>query len=201
MIRALDSRCGENDVGGGGQKDLAQHCDRLAESLNGICRVGHGMRRICRYIGPIYGIAGLLGMALALLACSGSPTQEPAATAVGPTSPSNTGAYATAVVKAPELSQSARSGQTLFNGNCAVCHGANASGSNAGPPLVHPVYGPGHHPDFAFRNAVQNGVPSHHWWFGDMAPLPGISEQDVGQIVCYVRELQRANGIFKGDAC
>jgi mono/diheme cytochrome c family protein len=168
------------------------------------------MRRIRQYIGSLYGVAGLLGMTLLLLACSGSPTQEPAATgerptlqpsAAEPTSPPNTGEYATVVVTAPELSPSARSGQTLFNANCAVCHGANASGSNAGPPLVHPYYGPGHHPDFAFKNAVQNGVPSHHWWFGDMAPLPGVSEQDVDQIICYVRELQRANGIFEGDAC
>ena len=168
------------------------------------------MRRIRQYIGPIYGVAGLLGMTLLLLACSGSPTQEPAVTAERPTPPSNngiptsppnTGEYATLVVTVPELSQSARSGQTLFNGNCAVCHGANASGTNVGPPLVHPYYGPGHHPDFAFKNAVQNGVPSHHWWFGDMAPLPGVSEQDVGQIICYVRELQRANGIFEGDGC
>ena len=159
------------------------------------------MRRICRRIGPGYVVAGLLGMTLALLACSGSATQEPAATAERPTSPPNTGAYATVVVKTPELSQSAVTGQALFNTNCAVCHGPNAAGSNAGPPLVHPIYGPGHHPDFSFKNAVQNGVPSHHWWFGDMAPLPGVSEQDVEQIVCFVRELQRANGIFEGNGC
>ena len=161
------------------------------------------MRRICRRIGPGYVVAGLLGMTLALLACSGSATQEPAATATAgaPTSPPKTGAYATVVVTAPELSQSASSGQALFNTNCAVCHGTDAAGSNAGPPLVHPIYGPGHHPDFSFKNAVQNGVPSHHWWFGDMAPLPGVSEQDVEQIVCFVRELQRANGIFEGNGC
>ena len=159
------------------------------------------MRRIYRYTNQIYAIAGLLGMTLALLACSGSPTQQPTATSGASTSPPNTGAYATVVVKTPDLPQSARSGETLFDTNCAVCHGTNAAGSNVGPPLVHPIYGPGHHPDFSFKNAVQNGVPSHHWWFGDMAPLPGVSDNDVGQIICYVRELQRANGIFQGDAC
>ncbi len=96
----------------------------------------------------------------------------------------------------PVLSDTARAGEQVFNANCALCHGMNAAGANQGPPLVHQVYEPAHHQDFAFRNAVRNGVPAHHWLFGDMPPVSGVSDDDVGRIICYVRELQLANGII-----
>ena len=85
----------------------------------------------------------------------------------------------------------ARAGETLFNRNCSTCHGMGAVGTNQGPPLLDRVYHPGHHPDASFRNAVSNGVPSHHWNFGDMSPVPGVSPEEVEQIICYVRQTQR----------
>ena len=88
-------------------------------------------------------------------------------------------------------------GEQLFAENCAACHGTAADGTNTGPPLVHRLYEPGHHPDFAFRNAVMNGVIAHHWDFGDMPPVTGLSEDEVTQIIAYVRDLQRKGGIFK----
>ena len=103
-------------------------------------------------------------------------------------------------VTRPTLSESARAGETLFNANCSLCHGVNAAGTHQGPPLIHKIYEPGHHSDFSFRNAVRRGVRQHHWQFGDMAPVAGISADDEGQIICYIREMQRANGIFEGDA-
>ena len=78
----------------------------------------------------------------------------------------------------------------------AVCHGANATGIEQGPPLLHKIYESGHHPDASFQRAVKQGVMSHHWRFGHMPPVPGISRKDVAKIIVYVRELQRANGIF-----
>ena len=98
------------------------------------------------------------------------------------------------------LSETARAGEDLFNANCSVCHGVGAAGTNQGPPLIDRVYHPGHHPDFSIRNAVRQGVKQHHWAFGDMAPVAGVSSDDVENIICYVRELQRAAGIFEGDA-
>jgi len=38
-------------------------------------------------------------------------------------------------------------------------------------------------------------VKSHHWPFGDMLPIPGVTDEQVGQIVLYVRNLQVKNGI------
>ncbi len=99
----------------------------------------------------------------------------------------------------PALSNTARAGEDLFNANCSVCHGVNAAGTSQGPTLIDRIYHPGHHSDFSFRNAVSNGVRQHHWVFGDMAPVAGVSSEDVEKIICYVREVQRANGIFEGD--
>ena len=138
-------------------------------------------------------LAAALGM-LALLACSGGDAPQYADPGAG----SSDTALPSVIV--PALSEPALAGQAAFNANCALCHGANAAGTNLGPPLVHKIYEPNHHQDFAFRNAVQNGVQSHHWQFGNMPPAPQVSEADVERIICYVRELQRANGIFDDAA-
>jgi len=86
-------------------------------------------------------------------------------------------------------------GEVLFGRNCAVCHGDKAAGSDKGPPLVHRIYEPSHHGDMAFLLAVRNGSRAHHWNFGDMPPVEGVSDADVALIVTYVRGLQRAAGI------
>lgn len=96
----------------------------------------------------------------------------------------------------PPASVKGTRGEALFNQRCAVCHGPNATGSVQGPPLVHRIYEPGHHSDLSFLLAVRRGVRAHHWRFGNMAPVPGLSEADVKEIIRYVRALQRAKGIF-----
>lgn len=87
-------------------------------------------------------------------------------------------------------------GEELFAANCAVCHGQEARGSDAGPPLVHQVYEPSHHSDESFQAAVARGVQPHHWDFGAMPPVQGLSRDDVADIVAYVRQLQREAGII-----
>jgi len=94
------------------------------------------------------------------------------------------------------FSSEAQMGERAFNAVCAVCHGANAAGINGtAPPLVHIFYESTHHGDAAFYSAAQNGVQAHHWKFGDMAPVTGLTKADIGNIVAYVRALQRENGI------
>ena len=73
-------------------------------------------------------------------------------------------------------------------------------GPNLGPTLIDSVYHPGHHSDFSIRNAVSRGTKQHHWSFGDMPPVAGVSPDDVKNIICYVREIQLANGIFEPGA-
>lgn len=87
-------------------------------------------------------------------------------------------------------------GEQLFDANCSVCHGQRAVGTQQGPPLVHVIYESSHHSDVAFYRAAQIGVRAHHWNFGDMSPVAGTSQDDVRQIVSYVRWLQREAGIF-----
>ena len=95
-----------------------------------------------------------------------------------------------------ELSSDAQIGKRGFEAKCAACHGKNAAGQNGvAPPLVHQLYVPGHHSDMAFVSAAKNGVQSHHWDFGNMPPVDGLTDADVQYIARYVRELQQANGI------
>ena len=102
---------------------------------------------------------------------------------------------AAVTITVPALSAEAKAGQALFEENCMTCHGPHATGSDQGPPLVHLIYEPNHHADISFILAVRNGVRAHHWRFGDMAPVDGVSDEDTLRIIRYVRELQRANGI------
>lgn len=94
------------------------------------------------------------------------------------------------------LSQEAALGKRLFEENCAVCHGKAGSGTDSGPPLIHPIYEPNHHGDGSFYRAAKQGVRAHHWKFGHMPPVKSVSNNEVTKIISYVREIQRANGIF-----
>ena len=104
---------------------------------------------------------------------------------------------ALAEVTVPELSETAQRGRDTFNASCATCHGTDGAGvDGAGPPLVHIIYEPNHHADITFYMAVQRGVRAHHWRFGDMPAINGVSDTEIAMIISYIRELQRANGIF-----
>ena len=96
-----------------------------------------------------------------------------------------------------DLSANAQIGKGAFEAKGAECHGANAAGQNGvAPPLVHKIYEPSHHSDMAFVLAAKNGVRSHHWNFGNMPPVKGLTDADVKMVTQFVRELQEANGIF-----
>ncbi len=122
-------------------------------------------------------------------------TPETTNAATAPSLSSSTGMVA---VKQPAAhSELAQMGKQAFEATCATCHGDNAAGQDGvAPPLVHKIYEPGHHSDMAYFMAVDNGVRAHHWAFGNMPPVAGLTKGDVKAIVAYVRELQRENGIF-----
>lgn len=111
---------------------------------------------------------------------------------------SNNNAAPIVLVKIPSsLSSKAQLGQTKFEENCAACHGQNAAGQEGvAPPLVHKIYEPSHHGDESFQRAAALGVRAHHWPFGNMPPVEGLNRSEISDIIAYVRELQRANGIF-----
>ena len=96
-----------------------------------------------------------------------------------------------------ELSKVAQIGKLAFQSNCLACHGENAVGQKGvAPPLIHKIYEPSHHGDESFQRAVAVGVRAHHWKFGNMPSIEGLTRGDVKAIIAYVRELQEANGIF-----
>ncbi len=109
----------------------------------------------------------------------------------------SSGNVALAEVLVPDiLSQNAQIGERAYEVSCAACHGANAAGQDGvAPPLIHKIYEPSHHGDESFQRAAATGVRAHHWSFGDMPPVEGITQGDVTFIIAYIRELQRANGI------
>ena len=95
-----------------------------------------------------------------------------------------------------QLSDNATIGKRIFEAKCASCHGRNAAGQKGvAPPLIHKIYEPSHHGDESFQRAAALGVRAHHWPFGNMPPVDGLTQADVSTIITYIRELQRANGI------
>lgn len=85
-------------------------------------------------------------------------------------------------------------GADLYRASCASCHGVDMRGTDEGPSLLSEIYEPGHHADISFLFAVQRGVQAHHWSFGDMEPIEGLSEQEVAAIVAFVRDAQLREG-------
>lgn len=128
--------------------------------------------------------AALLGAAVFVYRSFGALDQLP------------TGAALASVI-VPELSEPAQAGEAIFNRSCATCHGRDAAGQDGiAPPLIHKIYEPNHHADASIYLAAKNGVRAHHWQFGNMPPVEGVTDPELEKIVLYVRELQRANGIY-----
>lgn len=135
-------------------------------------------------------VLALVGFGALIYSSNSKQAQQAAA----PQDPA--GGRAIVEVKVPEFMGKAVLGQLAYVAKCASCHGENAVGQvGVAPPLVHKIYEPSHHGDMAFVMAAKNGVRAHHWKFGNMPPVDGITDAEVGTIIAYVRTLQRANGI------
>ncbi len=96
----------------------------------------------------------------------------------------------------PALSDSGARGQVAYGRYCASCHGGKADGTDKGPPLIDRIYQPGHHGDASFAAATRRGARGHHWSFGDMKPVEGVSDRELADLIAFIREVQHANGIF-----
>ena len=96
----------------------------------------------------------------------------------------------------PALTPQLNLGRMNYEAYCASCHGKTAGGSDKGPTFITRIYHPGHHGDRAFMVAPKRGARAHHWPFGDMKPVPGVSDNQLLLILKYVRAVQKANGVF-----
>ena len=89
----------------------------------------------------------------------------------------------------------AQQSRIAFASECAGCHGRRARGTERGPDLIHPDYGPSARSDAQFRRAVREGMPARRGGYGDMPPVEGVSERRLERMIAFLRELQRADGI------
>lgn len=95
---------------------------------------------------------------------------------------------------APVSPAGSNQGAELYQSNCASCHGSDLRGTDAGPSHLSIVYEPNHHGDDSFRSAILNGAQQHHWNFGDMAAIPGLDDDEIEEIISYVRSEQERQG-------
>jgi mono/diheme cytochrome c family protein len=95
----------------------------------------------------------------------------------------------------PPAASDGGAGAELYAQSCASCHGSDLRGTDLGPPHLSQVYAPDHHPDEAFRAAITQGSRAHHWEFGDMAPVGGLSDEEIDLVIAYVREQQEFHGL------
>ncbi len=100
------------------------------------------------------------------------------------------------ISSAPTVPAEFQKGETIFNSNCAVCHGIGGTGTNQGPTFLSRIYEPNHHGDQAFYRAAMQGVRAHHWKFGNMPPIKGMTKDLMVGIISYIRWLQREAGIY-----
>ena len=87
-------------------------------------------------------------------------------------------------------------GQMLYEKYCSSCHGLRLDGSDKGPPLVHPFYKPSHHGDEAFYRAALRGVRQHHWNFGDMQAVAGMTPGKMDRLLPYIRYYQQQKKLY-----
>jgi hypothetical protein len=87
------------------------------------------------------------------------------------------------------------SGMVGLTEDCAVCHGRFAGGTARGPNLIHTDYGLSRRSDAQFRYAVLEGMPDRRG-YGAMPATPGLPARSVDRAIAFVRELQRAKGIW-----
>ena len=81
-------------------------------------------------------------------------------------------------------------GEAIYSASCAQCHGGDLAGSDRGPSLLDPIYGPGQLTDADFADAVRNGVEERLWDFGDMPGNGSYSETQVAALLAFVRAEQ-----------
>ena len=85
-------------------------------------------------------------------------------------------------------------GEAVYQAACSICHGSDLRGTDRGPSHLSAVYRPNHHSDAAFLLAIKVGAAEHHWRFGAMEPIPGLTDEDIAAVTAFVRDRQRTEG-------
>ncbi len=81
-------------------------------------------------------------------------------------------------------------GAAIYGANCAQCHGGELAGTERGPSLLDPIYGPEQLSDAEFADAVRNGVEQQVWEFGPMPGNPALTDEQIDALATFVRTRQ-----------
>ncbi len=81
-------------------------------------------------------------------------------------------------------------GEATYRASCAQCHGGDLSGTDRGPSLLEPVYGPDQLTDAELADAIRNGVEEDLWDFGPMPANGALGDEQIDAIVEFVRSEQ-----------
>jgi mono/diheme cytochrome c family protein len=81
-------------------------------------------------------------------------------------------------------------GEAIYGANCAQCHGGDLAGTDRGPSLLEPIYGPDQLSDAEFSDAIRNGVDEELWEFGPMPANGAITDTQIEAILAFVRAEQ-----------
>lgn len=81
-------------------------------------------------------------------------------------------------------------GEAIYGANCAQCHGGDLAGTDRGPSLLEPIYGPEQLSDAEFADAIRNGVDEELWEFGPMPANGAITDTQIEAILAFVRAAQ-----------
>ena len=81
-------------------------------------------------------------------------------------------------------------GAAIYGANCAQCHGDDLAGSDRGPSLLEPVYGPDQLSDAEVADAIRSGVDEELWEFGPMPGNGAITDAQIEAIIAFVRAEQ-----------
>ncbi len=81
-------------------------------------------------------------------------------------------------------------GEAIYGANCAQCHGSDLTGTERGPSLLDPIYGPDELSDDEFAGAIRNGVDEKRWEFGPMPANGAITDEQIEAILAFVRVRQ-----------
>lgn len=84
-------------------------------------------------------------------------------------------------------------GEAIYGANCAQCHGGDLVGTDRGPSLLDPIYGPAQLTDVEFADAIRNGVDEERWEFGPMPGNGAITDDQIAAILAHVRAEQSAD--------
>ena len=95
---------------------------------------------------------------------------------------------------APGSAEELGLGEEVYDQSCATCHGPEAAGGLAGPPLTHEIYED--LTDADIRSVIEQGKPPTNWphFEAGMAPVPNLSDSEVAAVIAYVRDVQREAG-------